>query len=294
MNNKYCGTLLVIMVTLILVGAIMALNLMLIGVIPFIIGCLMTSGLMTLNPSPREVGIISFLGKKTDCVVEGLVLLFKPFGWKIVDVVVIVMRKVDETIPIDRVTCSDDAVVTGNVSISISPDDSSGETLKQYDDAGQLEGIIKQIDDMLLTGVQKIAKNSGRDSTRMISEGVEIGKELQEIVEGVAGIGRDSNTLDDTRGLGFKINKLQIKLRKTDEVIEAEQRSVQTDIMHTRIKKRIKYYEEKRETVPSIADIRNQLMEEDRNTSGLIKEIRGGNLVNFSDGSTDKPIKGSK
>lgn len=264
------------MIVLISLGLFMALNQIWIGIIPFVGGLLMATGFKILSESPREVGLISVLGKKTDIKVEGLVLTFTPFGWKIVDVVVFKMVRKDIEFPITNIVCHDKGIISGTVSLSISPGE-SGQDLKDFDDSDQLKGVEQQLNDIILVGVQRIADIPEHTAHYMTTRRVEIGKELKRIIEGK--ISGDSTEDDDQRNLGIKIHKLQINLVKDKRVIDAEQQSLVTDVMNTRIQKRLEFYREKGETpLPSAAKIRADLLEEDRNSQGLIKEVRGGGI----------------
>lgn len=275
MINRYSWPILVLMTGLIGLGGLMGIFGNLWGIIPFILGLLILNGFRILKESPRQVGLLSFLGVKTDIKVEGLIFTFTPFGWKILDVVIFEMRKEDMPFAIDRVTCNDGGVVTGTVSMSISPDDSTGDDLKDFDDIGQKEGVKRQLDDILEVGVQKIA--DGNTSQYMTTKGVEMGKTLRNMIEGKSG--NDSDDNDDKRKLGIKIYKLQIKLFKTKEVIEAEQQTLVTDSINQRIEKRLKFYKsEKVSPLPSAREIRAEILEEDRNAKGNIKEVRGGGI----------------
>lgn len=277
MKNPFSLGLLTVMGILLSLGGLMGFFGNWWGIVPFTIGTLMTLGFKTLNDSPREVGVISFFGKKTTHKVEGLTLLFHPFGFKIVSIVVLEMRKVDMTFKIDRITCSDGGVVTGEASLSISPG-KSGQDLKDFDDAGQIEGIRKQLDDILEISVQAIAERPTSTSAYMTTKGREIGQELLTEIEGSNGNDTD---IDDSRKLGIKIHKLQIKLFKDQKVIDAEQRSLVTVSMNERIQKRVDYYKTLG-TIISPQDARKELIEEDMNSDGRLQEIRGGRLVNFS------------
>ncbi len=288
MKNPYSMFLFIVMTVSLTIGGFLAYNQNLWGLIPMAMAVLMTSGFRTLSASPREIGLIVFLGKKTTWVVEGITLLFNPFGWKIVDVVILGMRKEDKNFDVKEITCNDKGVVTGSVSISFTPDERSGEALKLYDDAGQAAGIVQQIDDILVAGCQYVANQY--NANQMAANSDEINKKLFDFVRGRTS--GDTNDLDDFRGLGIVVNKLQIKFRKTKEVIGADQKSLETDIMNGRIEKRIKFYSDNSQTPPSIEEIRKQLIEEDMNADGRVQEIRGGNLVNFTSPSNPPNKKG--
>ena len=244
------------------------------GLIPFIIGVLMAFGFKILRDSPPQAGLLSVLGQKTNVRVDGWTLLFKPFGIKVIDIVLFDTVKVDFTIPIENITCVDLGIVDGIVSLSISPG-KTGNELRKYDNVGQLEGVKLQLNDILEVAVQQIAEMEGHTTHYMTTKGVEIGLKLKERVE--AKNANDHDESDDKRGLGIEIHKLQIKLKKNPAIVAAEQQTLVTDVMNARITKRLAYYrKENANPMPSAQEVRRELLEEDRNGQGLIKEVRGG------------------
>lgn len=194
------------------------------GLIPMILGAYVATGFKILNDSPREVGIISFLGVKKEWKVEGLTLLFKPFNiWKIVDVVIIDMQQKDiELDEISNIRCSDNGTVSGKISLTIKPDESddppgrhnrkSGvQKLIDYDNAGQETGVRSQLNDIALAWIQEKAKRN--NSIDMSVNGINIGRYILSRMMGVdSHEGEENSDIDDARGLGVEIKKSPLKI----------------------------------------------------------------------------------
>lgn len=299
MINKYCGTLFLIMLTLLIMGSMLALDGNYWGLIPFSLAGLIASGFTTLKDSPREVGVISFLGARTDIMIDGkgplkgLVLLFKPLGLIIVDIIRFEAKQHDHDIPISSLRCSINGVVTGSVSITFTPDTSNAFSLGFYDDAGREKGVREQLNEITISNLQDIVKDSPVDD--VVSQTSKLGKELLDRMEGID----DTIHSDDIRNMGIKIKKLVLKLSKDKKSEEADQRVQQSKAMQTRIEERLKFTKNSGaisaaqllnpDTVKEILDqIRKDLLEEDRSNDKLISETRGGRNLNINNADKHK------
>ena len=274
-------TILIVMIGLVLVGGLLALFNQVWGLVPFFLGVLMAFGFKELDDSPRQVGLISFCGIKTPCIVEGLTLIFKPFGLKIVDVVVFDATQQDLTFDVS-VTCCDDGIVSGKVSLSYKPNTTVGTQLIKYDNIGGTPEKLKaQLDDIVETACQTIADCNTTEA--MVRDSRGLGITIWSLIRGSIGDPTDTNDLDDTTGLGIETIKLQAKLAKSSRVSEAEQKALATAVMEKRIAQRFAAHRLwGTSPMPSAATVRENLMEEDRNADGQITEIRGGELRNVS------------
>ncbi|MEK7184789.1 MAG: SPFH domain-containing protein [Patescibacteria group bacterium] len=287
--NKYCGTLFIAMIILFLIGLGMALSNNYWGMIPFGLAGLMASGFTTLKSSPREVGVIALFGSRTETMVDGkgvlggLVLLFKPWFFNVVDIIRFEIVQTDYTIPITSLKCQNNAVVTGTVSIAFKPNDISAEQLSKFDDAGRVEGIKQQLNEMIIANLQEKIKNLPVDE--VVGNTSTLGTDLAKSLNGTNGNSSDTNHYDDISGLGIIITKLQPKLEKDKKAVEADQRVQQTKAMNTRIENRKAYLitngslsEEDSKKSATIDKIRKQLLTEDLHNDKQVKVVRGGGM----------------
>ena len=259
----------------------------------------LVAGFKELNPSPKTVGIITWLSKKTEYTVEGWTLLCDQFGASIVGVVQINMRKVDKDFTVEKVRCVDGIRMTGKVSISFHPDSKS---LRDYDDIGQEAGFIAQVDDILVTGSQAIA--DGKDYIYMETQSVEIGRVLKERIESFRPAG-DNDASDDTRGLGVVLDKVQAKfwpisdkviIADEDPAIEGRQRTAELaenkTIEQQMLARRQTYVDnaktkEEVAAIPSLKACREEIIEERLAREGKVVGNRsggsgGGRTVNLN------------
>lgn len=231
MRNKYSLVLLGIMMLLLLVGCLALFFLEFIGVIPLVLGVFMLRGFKVISAGdPRKAGLITFLGKRQDDTpVEGLVLLLDYLPIEIVGVIEFEMRKEDREIPIESIRCADNIRMGGKVSISMSPDI---KFLGKFDDAGKMNGVFKQVDDQIITGLQEIARKNNHEW--MEDNTLAIGHQLMERINKFTYNARKRNDphieerdLADMCGLGIEINKLQVKLKpNSPEIIKASESRV--------------------------------------------------------------------
>lgn len=260
------------------------------GFVLFLIGVLMLRwGLKTLKASPLEVGIIKVFDNKTTTVVKGLTLVMPP----VIDIIPIPARQKDHEFPIKPVTCGDGGVVSGKLSVSIVPRISDGVAMGEFDDAGQMEGVIELMNDLLQVGVQEEAQYSPTDF--MVKQSKKVGLK---ILKKITGKDRgDRNSTDDARHLGCNFPKFALELYKEDKVRATEQEALMAKAIEAMIVNRLKFYQEQEELnnerrrtnrrlpryiVPSLDEIRKQVLEEKRIREGKVEEVRGNaNVRNF-------------
>jgi hypothetical protein len=96
----------------------------------------------------------------------------------------------------------------------------------------------------------------------------------------------DLDRTDDCRETGCYAFKCVINLTKPANVQSAEQMSAVTRAMNARIEARMELYKSYRtnpsDPLPSVAEVRKELVGEDVGDKGLYQIIEGGNLVNFT------------
>lgn len=257
-----------------------------------------------LSPAPREVGVLTVLGVRTNIMVEGITLVWDPFGIEIVGLQRFVIKQYTKEFPVDSARCSDGVRVRGKAAISFFPDCSSASTLWQYYDAGESEGVFEQIDEIVVVGIQEIVDGAddgvGRTYRWVETHPTKIAAELLVRIRSHRPIS-DSDELDDTRGLGIRIKKLQAPLTpinaeviKADEdkVVELLQREAElrdTETVNKQAMSRKKMYEDQGLTDVNIKACREEIMFERLSKDKKVNIVQGGRLVNLGTvGNTDK------
>src|SRR3989344_3614542 len=253
MKNPYSLALLIIMGILLILGSLLAINHNLWGLIPFALGVVIAFGFAQTEPSPRKIGIITVFGEKKPWKVEGLTLLLRFGPIKIVDMVLIPMRQEDFDFKgLENIRCNDGIIISGKGSISVKPDEdddppgtpdgkTGAQKLIDYDDAGQMKGTEPLLDDMVRSWVQHIANSPDptHDSIWMATHSIEIGNDICERISGKDVPGLDNPDLDDARGLGLKIKKIQMNLHRPPNVVKADEEIIESRVMEKRIRERM-------------------------------------------------------
>ncbi len=260
--------------TIVLMGAFALTGHIVLAVICGGIVGLITLNIRILEDSPRTVGVISFLGKRTPYTQEGLVFLLKP----IVDVIEFPIKIEEKPYELKSVQCKVGAI-EGKFEVGIKPDASSGTTLGEFDDAGRYDGALKLIDDAIRAALQETVAD------RTVDEVVRRQHQLQgDVLAKACGrIRGDSNETNDLRGLGFVITKFNLSLIKDKKTIEAEQKALSADALASRVLARIAAIKKmnegvepsKQQPIPSFEQARKDILEEQRTDDGLIQEFRG-------------------
>ncbi len=299
-NNPFCQALLITMLALIIIGAYMLYKGDLIGFIPLMAGLAMTKGLKELSPAnPRKMGLITFFGKRQDDSppVSGLILTLNIFI-EIVGVVEFDMRKRDNPIPIKSLRCYNGVRVGGKVSISLTPNPMD---LGMYDDAGQMDGAYKQLDDLITTSLQKIATQSGHTSKWMESNPDEIRQLLKADI---------TNMLNNGIKLGVIIENLQVDLIpintdfiKADEKVaieglERKSQSLDTATVNKQALIRFKMYLDERRIrkehglelgpCPTLQECRDEIFKERLAEAKLYQQIENKGGINVANPQVQK------
>lgn len=301
--NPYSASLLSLMTVLIGIGGVSLFNGHPFGFIPLVLGGLMTLGFKTISGSePREMGLVTFLGKRTDITVEGLTLLLSIFGVEIIGVATFNMQQEDMDFPIESIRASDKVRMKGSVSISLVPDEGH---LGKFDDAKQMKGIKALIDDMLPVWIATYATGDaaagipGKTHAELETNPKEIGRFL---VEKLSNISPSDGDLNDLEGLGVKIRKMSVKLKPINEdlikagedsVVEMLQRDAEikdTETINKQTAMRHALYKATMpaDKVPSVAACREEVMFERLAKDKKVTIIQGGKNVNLNTvGKTD-------
>jgi hypothetical protein len=188
----------------------------------------------------------------------------------------------------------------GKVELGIIPNADSGSYLKKYDDAGRDKGIKTLTEGIVISLLQEICTGKNFTVDECVTKSATLAKLLRHRLEGFDDNGnRDNDSTDDITEFGLRIVTCVVKLQKEVVVVQADQNSLITNIMNDRIKARREFYQNEIDrlkilqkqdttvqvpTLPHDQEIRRELLEEDRNTAGNIREIRGGGSnINVSD-----------
>ncbi len=217
LTNKYSASLLAITALLILTGGILIFHQYYWGFVPFLLGMIMLQGFKELSASnPRQMGLITFFGKRTKVKVEGLTFLLDWFYIEIVGVAIFDMPQADKEYKIENIRCCDGVRMEGTLSVSTYADENN---LDKFDDAKRMEGVQSQLGDLSIPWIQKIASNpkaldgSKNDYKWMESHSKEISDKLRDELENGQG------NLVDLENLGVKIKKLALKLKPISKKI---------------------------------------------------------------------------
>lgn len=282
MKNPYSFTLVMILGLSIIITGFLALN----GQgVPALIGGtiigIIAFNAKILEDSPRTVGVISFLGKRTKHSEEGLVFLLGP----IINVIEFPIALKEKPYTLKSVQCRVGAV-DGKFEVGIKPL-TDGASLGQFDDVGRYNGAFALIDDPIRAALQEIISTLSVDEVVKNQHNLQV----QVLAKACGKIRGDTDATNDLRGLGFSIEKFNLNLVKDDKTLEAEKKSLSADALAKRVIARIDQIKElnrgrdpqNQEPVPTFEKAREQLLQEDKIDQRLVQEyeIKGAPRGNF-------------
>ena len=324
--NLYSFSLLLILSLSLAVGITLLLNdQFLFGMISIVPAGLVASGFRILSPGeekdgeeiPREVGMITVLGHRTYCMVHGLTLVCDQFGFDLIGLTVFQIKKEDLKITVPSARCQDGVRVKGEISLSVVPDDNDDPVCKanakigakklwDWHDIGRVKGYKDQIEEICITGLQDILQEPPennepiRDFRWVESHPTKIACDLMKKIESWRPPS-DGNSLDDTRGLGGKIVKIQVPLTPInqtvitadeDKAVELLQREAElrdTETINRQIQARVEFYTVQGLPNVDVKKCRDEIMFERLSKDKKVNIVQGGRLVNLgSVGNTDK------
>jgi len=272
--NRFSGTLIAIQFISLWTAKVMLNNGIGWGIFPLVWGLLMFLGYKHPRESPREVFIITFLGRKTDVVVESLTVTLEWIPMiKIVGLVKIGMEVRNLDIDLKRLIQSKDGTfyevkLGAGVSPDFTDDEPTGDYIPQtaakklsdYDDNRQFDGIKELLPEIVTVLTQEICKNE--NDKWMITQQGELSARVLQRLKGLRfrpGSGEiiysDDVTIDDTRGLGVVFSKFNLLPLVPKELVEAsnrvaierrqrESQLVQTETNNAKIAARLDLYRE--------------------------------------------------
>lgn len=325
--NRYCSALLLLMLLSFGIGGdLLFSGWFWSGLLILIPGGLIASGFRILSPGdgdkPRQVGVLTVLGQRTYCKVEGLTLGLNPFGFDIIGITAFDIKKLDKSFPITSVRCHDNVRMKGMVSVSVMPDEdddrscvpekdrrSGAHKLWEWFDIGGFDGYWAQVNDIIAVGVQEIVvgeeegltedEKNARTYKWAETHPTAIAVKLLTRIKAHRQIG-DTDELDDTRGLGGKIKKIQVELTPIntavitadeDRVIEELQQVSElkeTETINKQTVARIKLYTDAGLPDVSAKACRDEIMFERLAKDKKVTITQGGRIVNVgSVGNTD-------
>lgn len=325
--NPYSGGLLLLMITSLALGGLALFNGWLMwGLLILIPGGLIASGFRILSPGegdqPRQVGLITVLGQRTQYKVEGLTLACDQLGFNLVGITIIRIKKFEKAFPIKSVRCFDNIRLEGLVSLSVVPDEkdddervpkadrqTGADKLWDWFDIGSEEGYFNQVNDILVVGLQEIVGGDDLEGTERQEDRTykwaethptAIQYKLLKRIKAHRPTG-DNDELDDTRGLGGKIKKIQVTLTPINKkVVEADEDRVieelqqvselkETETINKQVLARFKLYTDGGLSDVSMKACRDEIMFERLAKDKKVTIVQGGQLVNLSSvDSTDR------
>ncbi len=206
------------MISLLVLGLYMLLQVNLWGLVPFVLGGIMMQGIKGPVSKPtKKVWLLTFFGKQTDTVVEGLTMVLDWLPIDVVGFIEVDMAQIDHDFILKKkIRCLDNVYMSGSVSVSMKPNKAN---LQGFLSIGEIEGAKKQLDDLLTVWVQVFAKD--KTSAEMEIAGEEMINKLLKLISGLPTPDTDPDShVDDTRGFGLEFPKFQVVLNLPDEVIK--------------------------------------------------------------------------
>ncbi|MEK7610084.1 MAG: hypothetical protein AAB470_03135 [Patescibacteria group bacterium] len=224
-DNIVTKTILAIIILLGFIGLSLAINGNLVGIPIFIVGLLMMKvGLTEHSADPRTAGLLTFWDSPIEisgeCVVVGGTTILANYFPFYLGSIKIDMTNHDKDFPM-KILSHDNVQMVGQVSITLQPDPKD---LLDYVQAGKMEKIFAQLDDIIFRETQKVCREKRFGWKEINIRGDEIASEIKR------GIFR-KNEYSFPAGLeqhsfGVVVRKLQVKLLPPNSIIEnAEQRA---------------------------------------------------------------------
>lgn len=306
MMNPYSLGLLTIIILSLVFGLLMLFVGSWWGLPVLIPAALLSSGFRILSPgkdgNPREVGLLSFLGNRLDYVVEGLTLVCDQFGFDLVGLTTIQVKKFEFEFRVESVRCAGGVRVGGPIKLSVIPDVSTAQSGWDWYDIGQSVGFCQQAEQIADVGTQQIVACSDDRTYKWVeSHPVQIALELLQRIVKIKPLGggtdasivgrpedSDEDESDDTRGLGCKIAKLQVSLKPLDpkvvtadedREVELAQRLAETEDTKTingQVQERIDFYKRNGLPNPDPVMCRAEVVYERAMKYGIVKVVSGG------------------
>ncbi|MDE2037967.1 MAG: hypothetical protein KGI69_01945 [Patescibacteria group bacterium] len=332
MLNPYSGTLLAIVIGGIGWGGYSLYHLEWWGLFPLMAGIIMLRGIKwPKEEEPTRVWLITFFGQMTATKVSSVTLLFDWIpGLRIIGYREIVLEKIDHDFNMQKPIRTVDDVYFPNVifNTSIIPDanddlpgtpdwKSGGQKLRDFANVGRMPGVIKQLDGILTTWVQRIA--NGMTGDQLERGGPEIANTLFPLIIGRKGANGEirNSELDDTRGTGIAFRKFQVipipppelvKARTEVMVRLAKRRSevINTETLNQQIALRADLYwngvrdahgniivpADQTGPKPTVTDLRNQSFQENLEEDGKVEQVITGQGINVTQVDPNRTKRG--
>ena len=266
MEDKYSKSLLAIMSSLIFFGLqILISGYFIFGTILLVLGMIMVSGMKTPKSPPKTIYLITFFGKPTESISEGLTITLTGEWFDVVGTIEIPVELKEETVTVpEEIRCNNSVPVGGTVSIGFIvdiKDDGSdkanpktrGQKVNAFVRNGQVKGVMETIKGSVIQAVKEIAK--GKDPVYMETQSKQIGEKIREDLE--RGVPRGNSTtptapedLITLSDFGVDVSKIAVSLTAPEKVrkaradiaVEEAQRASQladTATMDKRVRQRI-------------------------------------------------------
>lgn len=256
MEDKYSKSLLAIMSSLIISGLfILTSGYFIFGFILLAPGVMMISGIKTPKSPPKTIFLITFFGKPTESISEGLTLTLTNDWFDVVGTIEVPVELKDEKIIVpEEIRCHDDVPVGGSVTIGFivnledgAPRNSGGprtrgQKVLAYVKSGQAKGVMDIIRGAVIMVIKEIARDNNSKWMETMSD--EIGKKIiEKLEEGIPNGGEGIVTAFD---LGINVAKLtpaitapqKVRDARSDIAVEEAQRASQladTETMNQRV-----------------------------------------------------------
>lgn len=237
MEDKYSKSLLAIMSSLIFFGLqILISGYFIFGTILLVLGMMMISGIKTPKSPPKTIFLITFFGKPTESISEGLTMTLTNDWFDVVGTIEVPVELKEETVNVpEEIRCNNSVPVGGTVSIGFIvdiKDDGSdkanpktrGQKVNAFVRNGQVKGVMETIKGSVIQAIKEIAK--GNDPEYMETQSKQIGENIRTDLErGVPRVnGATSTAQEDLITLsdfGVDVIKIAVSINAPEKVRKA-------------------------------------------------------------------------
>ncbi len=236
MEDRYSRGLLAIMSSLIFFGLLILIGgYFIFGTVLLVLGMMMASGIKTPKSPPKTIFLMTFFGKPTESISEGLTMTLSNEWLEVVGTIEVPVELREETVTIpEEIRCNNSVPIGGTVSIGFIVDikddgndktnpKTKGQKVNAFVRNGQVKGIMETIRGSVIQAVKEIARD--KDPEYMETQSKKIGEEIRTSLEnGIPKRSATSPTPEDLISLldfGVDVNKIGVSFTAPKNVRDA-------------------------------------------------------------------------